>query len=216
MGRLSQVAQMIRQAAANRCPAWLRRRRARRAIAAFPRPLLLHVGCGDNHFPGWAHLDMNPLLPHVDALWNSGDGLPCEAGSCRLIYSEHFLEHITAREGLDFLRECRRALRTGGVVRIAMPDLRESVQHYYENQWREQPWLKKHGYDWIQTGAEYLNIAMREWGHQWLYDHEELHRRMHEAGFVTVRDAEWGKSVEPELCNRETRQESILICEAVA
>jgi predicted SAM-dependent methyltransferase len=174
----------------------------------------LHIGCGDNYFAGWVHLDMNPLLPNVDALWHSSDGLPCATGTCEFIYSEHFLEHLSVAEGQQFLSECYRALRPGGVVRIAMPDLRESVAQYYENRWREQPWLEKYGYAWIQTGAEYLNIAMRDWGHQWLYDREELRRRMRDVGFTTIHDCDWGVSAVPELCQRETRRETTLICEA--
>jgi hypothetical protein len=51
-----------------------------------------------------------------------------------------------------------------------------------------------------------LNMAFRAWGHKWLYDREELHRRLHEAGFTRVKDVEWGGSEEVELRNRETRR----------
>lgn len=187
---------------------------ARRKLASLPRPLRLHIGCGTNHFPGWTHLGMNAALPHVDALWHSADGLPCEDATCQFIYSEHFLEHLNISEGRAFLRECHRALQPGGVVRIAMPDLRDCVSQYWNNNWCEQPWLKVHGYEWIATGAEYLNIAMRDWGHQWLYDREELRRRLSEAGFAIVRDVAWGESDTPELRGLETRPESVLVCEA--
>ncbi len=69
-----------------------------------------------------------------------------------------------------------------------MPDLTECVRQYWEDDWRDQPWMKQHGYEWIRTRAELLNICFREWEHCWLYDREELHRRLHEAGFATVRD----------------------------
>ena len=58
-----------------------------------------------------------------------------------------------------------------------------------------------------------LNMIFRGWGHQWLYDREELHRRLKEAGFRNIRDVEWGESQFPELRNRETRKDSLLICE---
>lgn len=191
-----------------------RRKVASRAVASYARPLSMHLGCGNNHFPGWVHLDMNPDLSHVDALWHATDGLPCEDGACQWIYSEHFLEHLSPADGLTLLRDCRRALRPGGVLRIAMPDLRESVRQYWEGDWKAQPWLKQYGFDWIQTGAEMLNIAFREWGHLWLYDREELHRRLKEAGFEHVVDRALGESEHDELRNRETRPESTLICEA--
>jgi predicted SAM-dependent methyltransferase len=99
-------------------------------------------------------------------------------------------------------------------MRVAMPDLAECVRQYYEYDWR-QPWMKKYGYEWIATRAELLNIAFRDWGHQWLYDREELRRRLREAGFETIRDCERLQSTEPALRGLETREESLLVCEAV-
>lgn len=51
-------------------------------------------------------------------------------------------------------------------------------------------------------------------GHQYIYDSEELHRRLNEAGFQLVKDLPWGSSDFPELQNLETRKDSLLICEA--
>lgn len=31
-------------------------------------------------------------------------------------------------------------------------------------------------------------------GYQWLYNREELHRRLKEGGFTMIRDMEWGES----------------------
>lgn len=64
----------------------------------------------------------------------------------------------------------------GGVLRVAMPDLAECVRQYHENDWR-QPWMRKYGYEWIQTRAETINIAFRDWEHKWLYDREEFANR---------------------------------------
>lgn len=59
-----------------------------------------------------------------------------------------------------------------------------------------------------------LNIAFRWWGHRWLYDREELHRRLGEAGFDRLEDVAPGQSTRPELRNLETRPDSLLVCEA--
>lgn len=48
----------------------------------------------------------------------------------------------------------------------------------------------------------------------WLYDFEELDRRLREAGFSTIENVAWGESKYAELRERETRQETVLICEA--
>jgi predicted SAM-dependent methyltransferase len=176
-------------------------------------PLNVNVGCGNEPFLGWTNLDLDPQS-RADIVWDVTDGLPFSDGSCAFIYSEHFLEHLPVQHGVHFLSECHRSLRKGGVMRIAMPSVQEVVRQYYENDWAKQPWLEKYGYSWIKTRAECINIAFRDWGHQWLYDAEELRRRLREAGFTHIEDVSWGQSKYRELRNRETRKETLLICEA--
>ncbi len=202
------------QKTTSRCQRKWRRLRASAVVSKKPRPLKLHVGCGQVHLKDWVHLDADPTLPHIDAIWYSDDGLPCEDACCAYIYSEHFLEHLTVPQGLYFLKECRRALQPGGTLRIAMPDMKECVRQYWEGDWQKQPWLAKYRYDWIQTGCEMLNICFREWEHKWLYDAQELERRMREAGFENIKPASLHESEHPELRGLETRAESLLIFEA--
>ena len=176
-------------------------------------PLQVNVGCGNEPFQGWVNLDLSPET-QADILWDVTDGLPFPDNSCAFIYSEHFLEHIPVQDGVRFLTECRRSLQTGGVVRIGMPCVKGVTYQYYDKTWAQQPWLQKHGYSWIKTRAEYINICFRDWGHQWLYDFEELERRLREAGFGRIERVAWGESNYPELRKRETRDETLLICEA--
>src|SRR5690606_640606 len=96
----------------------------------------------------------------------------------------------------------------------AMPCLDALVERYVNN-WRDQPWLALPDYQFIKTRAEMMNIAFRWWDHKWLYNREELRRRLEEAGFQQIRDVAWGESPVEELRNLETRPESVLICEAV-
>jgi predicted SAM-dependent methyltransferase len=187
------------------------------AHAVFQRfavPYKLHIACGTVNFPGWVNIDRDPASEIIDLSWDVREPLPLADGSVQYVYHEHFLEHLTVPEGLAFLRECRRLLVPGGVLRVAMPDLAECVRQYYENDWR-QPWMKKYGYEFIQTRAETINIAFREWEHKWLYDREELHRRLREAGFENIRDCPRLESSVPTLRSLESREETLLICEAV-
>lgn len=197
-------------------PADLERRTAalHATLNCFEAPYKLHLACGKVNFPGWVNLDLDPDYATFDAEWDMRDPLPLPDGCTQYIHHEHFLEHLSVEQGLALNRECRRLLAPRGVLRVAMPDLTECVRQYYENDWR-QPWMQKYGFEWIQTRAETINLAFRHWGHQWLYDREELHRRLHEAGFETVRDCNRLQSTEPALRGLETRIESLLVCEAV-
>jgi predicted SAM-dependent methyltransferase len=198
-------AQRLRQQRATRAKAWLSH--------SAKLPLKVNIGCGYEPFPGWTNLDLDSAS-RADISWDVTDGLPFANDTCVFIYNEHFLEHLPIQDGVRFLKECHRSLQKGGVLRVAMPSLQEVVRQYYENDWAGKPWLEKYGYTWIKTRAEYINIGFREWGHQWLYDAEELDRRLREAGFNQIDAVAWGESKYPELRSRETRKETRLIMEA--
>lgn len=180
------------------------------------KPYKLNIGCGNVRFHGWINIDIEQNYKTVDLVCDARQKLPFNDNSCDLIYNEHFLEHLTLEEGLFFLKECHRILKPEGILRIAMPSLEYVVQKYMSDDWRNQEWLNYPEYQFIKTRAEMLNIAMRWWGHQWLYDTEELHRRLTESGYINIQKFAWGKSNTPDLRNRETRVDSILICESQA
>jgi predicted SAM-dependent methyltransferase len=56
-------------------------------------------------------------------------------------------------------------------------------------------------------------MSFRWWGHQWLYDWEELERRLKQAGWKKIYRAKWGKSEHIDLQGLEIRGESRLIAE---
>ncbi len=112
------------------------------------------------------------------------------------------------------LKDFYRILKEGGVLRTATIDLNYIVLRYLFN-WKKQIWIKKYGYEWLQTKAEMINLCFREWGHQYLYNQEELERRLREAGFNRISRQSLCNSKYHELRNRETRAASKLILEAV-
>jgi predicted SAM-dependent methyltransferase len=190
-----------------------RLRAATAVLSQAARPLKLNLGCGDVFFAGWTNVDLEDVRK-ANLVWNLTERFPLQDGSCSLIYSEHVMEHFNVEDGLKIFRECHRLLAPRGVLRIAMPSLEYCVDAYAKDSWRPdfERWEELRG---VKTRCEALNVAMRRWGHQWLYDREELHRRLEEAGFQQLRDVEWGKSPVEELCNRETRVETLLIVEAI-
>lgn len=190
------------------------RRRARAQFSRFRPPYRLNVGCGEVRFDGWINVDLNDRPGIVDVVCDVTQPIPLPDGQCELIYNEHLLEHLTIDQGVHFLSECHRLLSPDGVLRIAMPSLEYILSKYASEDWRDQDWLTWPAYRFIQTRAEMVNIALRWWGHQWVYDREELHRRLREAGFSEIVNVDRNESTHPELRQRETRPDSRLICEA--
>jgi len=177
----------------------------------------LHLGCGTVYKDGWINIDNNSdnNIQKIDLDWDLRNPLPFPDDSVDFIYNEHFLEHLTVEEGLSAIKDFYRVLKPGGVMRIAMPDLQNTVNAYFDENWKENSkvFLEKFGLTFIQTRAERINIGFRWWGHKWLYDWEELERRLKEAGCNNIKQCRIFESDYLDLQNLETRNESTLIAE---
>lgn len=171
----------------------------------------LHIGCGKIRLENWVNADVVPGAQLIiDIRWP----LPFPANYLERIYSEHVLEHVTYGTAIRFLREALRVLAPGGVIRIAMPDLDDLIEGYSEN-WRRFEWVRWPEHAFIKTRAQMINIAFRWWGHEHLYNREELVRALIEGGFTEFRFVDIGTSEHDDLRNLESRLDSKLVVEAV-
>jgi len=170
----------------------------------------LHLGCGPNLLQDWTNIDLD-ARHRPDVVHDLSEGLPFDDASVATIYSEHFFEHLKLEDGLKLLTECHRVLEVNGVIRIAMPDLRSTVEAYLDN-WRRQAWVKD--FPALDSAAHMLNFGMREWGHQYVYDLDDLVMRLTDIGFRGVTSSDWGESSHEHLRGLETRPDSLLIVEA--
>lgn len=174
------------------------------------RGLKLHLGSGTVRLDGWVNIDLE--TPEADIHFDVTRRIPLPDSSARFIYHEHMMEHITVEEGAFGLRDWLRLLEPGGVLRIATPDLQYVIERY-QGDWKDQAWLRLPEYAFIRTRGEMVNVSMRWWGHRYLYDGEELERRMREAGFTDIRRCGYRESTIAELSGLETREDSRLILE---
>lgn len=158
----------------------------------------IHLGSGSRQMQGWANLD---IAGKNNLIWDLRKPLPLDKGKVRFVYSEHFIEHITLADAKIILSHCRAVMAPDGVIRISTPDLAGCVQVYHEGTLANFP-----EHDWApRTPCEMLNDNMRKWGHQYLYDEEEIFLLLKECGFSGVRRVEWQKSDFPELTGVESR-----------
>lgn len=51
-------------------------------------------------------------------------GLPLNQESCEVVYSSHMLEHLDRNGADEFLKEAYRVLCPNGIIRIAVPDIK--------------------------------------------------------------------------------------------
>ncbi len=106
----------------------------------------LNLGCGNRFAAGWVNIDRS--LPQWIARflfapshpanrtregflnWDLRKGIPFPDSSVDVVYSSHVLEHIAHHAAPRFLAEMARVLRTGGSVRVVVPDLEASASRY--------------------------------------------------------------------------------------
>ena len=89
----------------------------------------LNVGCGDTYHPEWTNVDMAARSPGVQAC-NLLKGFPYPDGHFQAVYHSHVLEHIPLDKVSNFIGECHRVLKPGGILRAVVPDLENIVREY--------------------------------------------------------------------------------------
>lgn len=178
----------------------------------------LNIGCGQRPTPDWTNYDNSPsvwlarwpVLPlllyrlkliddhalefvgfcrrnairHADAARR----IPHDTASVDAIYTSHMVEHLDRLEARSFLAECRRVLRPGGVLRVAVPDLRNAAWRYLRLSDGD-GFLRHLQFDLDKPRG--LSGRLRRFmtggrGHHWMYDSDTLPALIAEAHFADV------------------------------
>ena len=166
----------------------------------------INVGCGASPTDGWQNFDNSltvrlagvPLARYLipdspfaaaakrgDVRYASALSLPVGDASAEVVYSSHMLEHLDRDEAKAFLAECRRVLQPGGVLRLAVPDLRLIVDEYLSLEdadnmihrtslGRMRP---------IGLRSRIKSFVVGERSHMWMYDGHSLARLVEQSGF---------------------------------
>jgi predicted SAM-dependent methyltransferase len=169
----------------------------------------IHLACGSNIIDGWANIDLsgNKNVIRLDLTLP----LPVNSKTIRFIYCEHFIEHISLEQAKGLLGECYRVLQPGGVLRLSTPNLRKGIDEYLSgrvSEWSDVGWNPS-------TPCRMMNEGLRLWGHQFVYDTDELENLLKETGFCNINRVTWRESKYEELKGLECRpfhDEIILEC----
>ena len=177
---------------------------ARRRSLAHVRSLraaLVNVACGPQVLDGFVNVDL--LGPPPRIRWDCRRSLPLADGGAAGIRAEQFVEHLDTREELPaFLRDCLRVLEAGGVLRIIVPDAARFLQAYCRpglDGFRDLAVPDPFPSD-LPTRMDVINHVFHQWGeHRWAYDFETLALRLRTAGFATIEQVEYQRSLLPAL-----------------
>ena len=194
-----------------------RTRRSKRVEAYLSRHTSpkLQLGTGSNVYDGWLNTDVVDYKRGNEVLYlDVRKRFPLPDNSFDAVFSEHVIEHVTYRDGVHCLRECRRVLKPGGRIRVATPSLDRVISLYAP----EQTDLQRRYLQWaidvmVAEGDAYLpgfvlNNFVRSWGHQFIYDGQTLRHALETAGFVDVEEWPVGVSGHPDLVGLEQHMKS--------
>ncbi|MBV9574077.1 MAG: methyltransferase domain-containing protein [Acidobacteriales bacterium] len=140
-------------------------------------------------------------------------GLPFPSGSVTYIYSSHTFEHFSYSESLKIAKECFRALKTGGIIRIAVPDLELLVRDYTADR---DPMASHKFVSGLSLHHSIHDLVHPGSNHSQMFDRRSLPHLLQEAGFANPVCREYRDSAIPEI-NRlelEVRREESLYVEA--
>ena len=169
--------------------------------------------------------------PHFYLQHDCTRSFPLPDASVPRVHSEHMIEHLTLDGAIAWLREMRRLLAPGGVLRVTTPDLARYVTGYLDP---EQAFYREHrqhlrdvrmeGHLGVASIPErrawMINQIFRFYGHQWIFDLDELRHAAVAAGFPpdALHAQTYGSSRDPALgaLDRVERRDETLYVDIVA
>lgn len=131
--------------------------------------------------------------------------LPFNDNCVDFFYSSHFFEHLFKSDCQRLIRDCYSALKLGGVLRIAIPDLEYAVHQYKAGKKKEM----LDNYFFVDDMSSYLAR------HKYMYDFDLLSEILIEAGFRSVNKCDFKVGETPDIDLLDNRPEETLFVEAV-
>lgn len=150
------------------------------------KKIWLHLGCGKRKILGFINVDL-AKYGHIRYRRPVEDLSVFKSNSVDLIYASHIFEYFGRIEAVKVLKEWKRVLKKGGVLRLAVPDFESLVKVYKK--------YKKLGMilgplygRWPIPGAKKIVY------HKTVYDFPSLKKTLEENGFKLVRRYDWRKT----------------------
>jgi predicted SAM-dependent methyltransferase len=128
------------------------------------------------------NVDIAPL-PHVDLVADVRRLESIADGAAELAYASHVLEHFGRNEYENVLREWRRVLRPGGILRLSVPNFAACAALYYEQGLVD----GLSGLVGLVAGGQRDEFDY----HKMIFDRDLLTKSLLKVGFSEVRPWDW-------------------------
>lgn len=181
----------------------------------------LQIGAHVCALPGWLNTDLYPQSV-TDVSLDATKTFPLPDESFDYVFSEHQLEHISYSEGVEMLGECRRILRPGGKIRLAVPSLDRLVELVKPTRTDLQERYIRYSSQFFWPSVQNpgpcfaFNSAFMYWGHKFIYDKATLRYTLEATGFMQVQFFAPGASDDPSLTGIETRISDLQVYGGIA
>jgi predicted SAM-dependent methyltransferase len=172
----------------------------------------LNWGCGTHPEPGWINSDIKDG-PGIDLSGDIRDGLPLADGSIDYVVSIHALPELPLPEQVPALRELRRVLADGGVLRLALPDLDRGIRAYQAG---DASYFLVSDDDARSLGAKFVTHMLWHGYTRTLFTADLVEELLQKAGFARVRNCAFGETASgiPDIVSLDNRERESLFVEA--
>jgi predicted SAM-dependent methyltransferase len=228
---------------------------------SLPAPLYVNLGSGYRVPTGWLNLDrtINILIARIPGFpvalyrlgllgpeqyerfrqrlwdraryWDARHRIPIADGAVSAIYSSHLLEHLDRGVAQNLLSDCYRVLKSGGVLRVVVPDMYLISKSYLSiaDRLADGQLRPTDRVDFLAAkisasdvssavAAEYYDADPRRqrlFGHRWMYDRWSIRTALERAGFQQVQECSYREGLTPDLDQLDYRPANSLHVEAI-
>jgi predicted SAM-dependent methyltransferase len=173
----------------------------------------LNWGCGSSPKPGWINSDRRPC-PGVDVVADILSGLPLDDDGIDYVVSVHALQEIPYPGLVPALRQLRRVLRPGGVLRLVLPDLDKGIRAYLA---KSPDHFHISDEEAKSLGGKFIVHMLWHGYSRVLFTHDFVEELLLKAGFARVAHCQYHETTSPHagIVELDNRAGESLFVEAV-